>query len=44
MTSKFKLNKGDSIGIFSPSTPITAFVLSDLKEQLTIFKVKGSIL
>ncbi|MGL5754950.1 MAG: S66 family peptidase [Paraclostridium sp.] len=41
MENKFKLKKGDSIGIFSPSTPITAFTPKRFKRGITYLENKG---
>lgn len=41
MTNKFELNKGDSIGIFSPSTPITAFCPKRFKRAVNYLQNKG---
>lgn len=41
MENMFKLKKGDSIGIFSPSTPITAFTPKRFKRGITYLENKG---
>lgn len=39
--SKFKLSKGDTIGIFSPSTPITCFCPKRTKRGIDFLESKG---
>lgn len=41
MENMFKLKKGDSIGIFSPSTPITVFTPKRFKRGITYLENKG---
>lgn len=41
MKSEFKLKKGDAIGIFSPSTPITAFTPKRFKRGVRYLENKG---
>lgn len=41
MRNKFKLSKGDCIGIFSPSSPITANCPNRFKRAINFFESKG---